>query len=156
MPQQPETADASSWHRYFAMHCNNRAWALAVQERDPEEEAEMLNAAHASAYHWNLVGDEIHRMRAVMLLAEVHALAGLGDTALDHADRMRDFFLELEETPDWEIAFVHTVHARAAAVAGDPELHQSSYEAAERAIEDIADAEDRRIVLETFDQVPRP
>jgi len=156
MPQQPETSDAASWHRYFAMDCNNRAWALAVQDRSAEEDVEMLNAAHASAYHWNLVGGEIHRMRAAMLLAEVHALVGLGESALDHADRMRDYFLDLEETPDWELAFVHTVHAHAAAVAGDAALHQASFEAAEQAIEDIADAEDRRIVLETFDQVPRP
>lgn len=156
MPQQPETADAGSWHRYFAMHCNNRAWALSVQDRGADEDTEMMNAAHASAYHWNLVGDDVQRMRAAMLLAEVHALLGLGDTALDHADRMRDFFLDAVDTPDWELAFVHTVHAHAAAVAGDAEVHQASYDAAELAIEAIADAEDRRIVLETFDQVPRP
>lgn len=156
MPHQPETADADSWHRYFAMDCNNRAWALAVQERSAEEDDEMLNAAHAAAFHWNLVGDDIHRMRAAMLLAEVHALVGLGDTAFDLAERVRDYFLDTADTPDWEIAFVHTVHAHAAAVAGDAEQHQASYEEAERAIEAIADAEDRRIVLETFDQVPRP
>lgn len=155
MPQLPEDTDATSWHRYFAMQSNNRAWALAVQDRSEAEDMEMLDAAHASAFHWNVAGDEIHRMRAGMLLAEVHALLGLGQTAFDHAERMRDFFLD-RETPDWELAFVHAIHAHAAAIVGDADGHEASYAEAERAIEAIADPEDRRIVLETFDQVPSP
>ena len=155
MPHQPDTTDPHSWHRYYAMDCNNRAWSLAVQDRTTADDEEMLNAAHASAYHWNVVGDEIHRIRAKMLLAEVHALLGLGETAMRHADEMRDYLLD-RDAPDWEIAFVHTVHAHAAAAVGDADQHQSSYEAAEQAIEAIEDPEDRRIVLETFDQVPAP
>jgi hypothetical protein len=31
----------------------------------------MLDAAHASAWHWAKVGSELNRMRATLLLAEV-------------------------------------------------------------------------------------
>jgi hypothetical protein len=53
-----------------------------VQTRSAAEDQEMLNAAHASAWHWAGVGTELNRMRATMLLAEVHALLGLGQSAL--------------------------------------------------------------------------
>jgi hypothetical protein len=70
--------EATAWHRRFAAAGNNRAWDLSVQSRNPAEDHEMLNAAHASAWHWTTVGSELHRMRATMLLAEVHALLGSG------------------------------------------------------------------------------
>ena len=69
MPQIPESADLSDWHRFFAADCNNRAWALSVKERTSEEDIELLTLAHASAMHWDAVGNELNRMRAKMLLA---------------------------------------------------------------------------------------
>ena len=89
------------------MHCNNRAWALSVQSRTPMEDREMLDAAHTSAYHWAQAGTELNRMRATMLLAEVHALLGHGTTAMSLATEMRNYFLGRSDTPDWELAFTH-------------------------------------------------
>ena len=155
MPHTPEDNDPSNWHRYFAIESNNRAWKLAVQEGSPDQDMEMLNHAHAAALHWGVVGTDLHTMRARTLLAEVHALLGFGDSALALAVEIRDYFLG-RETDDWELAFVHTIHAHAAAVAGDAEGHEASYRAARSAIDAIADEEDRKIVMETFVQVPAP
>lgn len=156
MPHVPSDNDPDQWHRYFAMESNNRAWQLAAQSSRTDEEAmEMLDAAHASALHWGVVGTELNAMRAKMLLAEVHALRGFGDSALELATAMRAFFLA-RETDDWELAFVHVIHAHAAAVAGDSQRHRESYAAAQTAIDAIADDEDRDIVLQTFNQVPAP
>lgn len=156
MPHLPEDTDPKTWHRYFAIENNNRAWDLAAKNgRSADEAMEMLNAAHASALHWGFVGNDLNNMRASMLLAEVHALMGFGESALALAGQVRDYFLN-RETDDWEIAFVHTIHAHAAAVAGASELHGDSYAAARSAIAAIADDEDRKIVMQTFDQVPAP
>ncbi len=156
MPHIPEDTDPNSWHRYFAMESNNRAWELAAKSgRSPQEAAEMLNAAHASALHWNVIGTELNHLRAKTLLAEVHALCGFGASALALASEAKEYFLE-RETEDWELAFVHTIHAHAAAVAGEAELHRRSYADATQALADIADEADRRIVQQTFDQVPAP
>lgn len=57
------TEDSPDWHRYFAATTNNRAWELSVKERTAREDQEMLNAAHASAYHWSAVGTTAARMR---------------------------------------------------------------------------------------------
>lgn len=138
------------------MQCNNRAWALAVQPRSPEEDREMLDAAHASAWHWARVGTELNRMRAMMLLAEVHALLGHGATSMGLAAEMRAYFLANEETPDWELAFTHAIYAHCAHAAGETEAYGAAYREAARALAAVADEEDRRIVAQTFRQVPVP
>ena len=156
MANEPTDLKPESWHRYFAIENNNLAWGLAAkQTRTPEEAARMLDSAHAASFHWGEVGNELNVMRAKTLLAEVHALLGFGQSALDIADEVRGFFLE-RETDDWEIALVHAIHAHAAASAGARDQHRESYLMAQNAFENIADEADRRIVLETFDQVPEP
>ena len=146
---------ATAWHRRFAAAANNRAWELSVRTRDAAEDQEMLNAAHASAWHWTKVGTELNRMRATMLLAEVHALLGLGQSALAHAEEMRTYFLGVQ-SPDWEIAFVHVVHAHAASAAGETEKHRASYELAVAAFGALSNAKEQAIVASTFGHVPKP
>ena len=156
MATEPDNTDPASWHRFFAIEANNLAWDLASKtQRAPEESARMLDAAHAAAWHWTKVGTELNAMRAKTLLAETHALAGFGESALALSEEVRQYFLG-RDTDDWEIAIVHAIHAHAAAVAGATRAHATSYAAAQRAIADIADDEDRKIVLQTFDQVPQP
>ena len=154
MPHLPEGPDPLQWHKFFAMECNNRAWELAVTARSPEEDLEMLNAAHASALHWAALKTELNDMRARMLLAEVHSLLGMGASALKYANEILSYFSS-RETDDWELAYAHTIHAHAAATAGEEQLHKTSYAAAVKAVEAIADEEDRKIVLQTFGQVPQ-
>jgi len=155
MPHVPEQADPALWHRYFAMDCNNRAWDLSIAARGADEDDEMLNAAHAAAFHWRFAGNELNHMRATMLLAEVHALRGLGRTAFAYATKMRSYFLG-RATPDWEIAFTHAIHAHAAYAAGERELHRRSYDEAVRTVAAILDPKEREIVEQTFAHVPRP
>ena len=155
MPPVPADFEPDSWHRHFAIESNNRAWDLAVALRTDAEDQAMLNAAHASAWHWNFVGTELNQMRAKMLLAEVHALLGLGSSALSYATEMRGYFLA-NEAPDWEISFTHTIYAHACLVAGDKDRFRKAYRSAEQAISLIADEEDREVVLKTFNQIPDP
>jgi hypothetical protein len=71
------------------------------------------------------------------------------------AEEVRAYFRD-RETDDWEIAFVHTIHAHATAAASDASAHRASYQRAITAIAAIADEEDRAIVMQAFDQVPKP
>lgn len=143
-------------HRHFAIECNNKAWALAEAPEAEARRDELLNLAHASALHWQAIGTDLEAMRATMLLANVHAQLGLAASALSYAQRMRNYFLGQSATPDWEIAFVHTIHARACACAGDATGHADSYARARAAIAAIADPQDKAIVLITFERVPVP
>jgi N-acetylglutamate synthase-like GNAT family acetyltransferase len=141
--------------RQHAMKCNNRAWELSTSQRTPVENREMLDAAHAAMWHWTQIGTELHRMRATMLLAEVHASLGLGKTALVYADEMRAYFVE-NGAPDWELAFTHAVYAHATHAAGKLNEHRMAYAQAAAALEAVKGEEDRAIVEKTFAQVPRP
>jgi hypothetical protein len=95
-------------------------------------------------------------MRATMLLAQAHAMAGFGASALAYADEVRSYFLGMPGTPDWERAFVHTVHAHAASIAGSAEQHAQSYVQATKALAAIADDKDRSIVERVYRNVPAP
>ncbi len=156
MQNTPQDTQPESWQRFFASAANNQAWQLAEDYADPTTAIALLNAAHASAFHWRVVGTELNHMRASMLLAHAHTLVGHGRTALALAEEVRSYFLARMDTPDWDLAFVHTIHAHAAHVAGAPHLHALSYAAATRALEAIIYAEDRDIVLKTYRQVPAP
>jgi len=155
VPDASVTDEAAASHKRFAMSCNNRAWDLATAHRSAAHEREMLDAAHASAWHWSQVGTELNRMRATMLLAEVHALAGHGALAMTYAREMRSYFLG-RDTPDWELAFTHAIYAHAAHASGDATEHRAAYRMAVAALDAVADADDRAIVARTFEQVPAP
>jgi len=155
MSTSPDDAQSAEWHKRFAASCNNRAWDLAEQARTKAQDREMLDAAHASAWHGSQVGTELHRMRAQMLVAEVHALLGMGPSAYVLAEEMRGYFLA-RDTPAWELALTHAIHAHAAYAAKRPEEHRRSHAAAVAAIEALTDAEDRVIIDKTFSQIPPP
>jgi hypothetical protein len=151
-PLTPE--EIASRHRYMAVEANNLAWQLSVADRTPEEDQEMLNSAHASAWHWSIVGTELNHMRATMLLAEVHALCGMGQTAYVYARRMYGYFTS-RETEAWEMAFTYAIHARAALAAGYIDAYRVSYEHAVALIANLSDV-DRPIVEMTFKSIPKP
>ena len=156
MPKFPDNNDPENWHRYFAVECNNRGWALVENpNRSLAEADEMLHAGHAAAYHWSKVGNDLNNVRAQTLLAEIHALRGFGASAVSLSTLARDYFLA-HDTEDWEIAFAHTIHAHACFAANLPQEHRKSFAAAKDAIASIQDDENRNIVLKTFNQVPEP
>jgi hypothetical protein len=150
------TTEFEEWQKKTAMTCNNRAWSLCEQSRTAGEDLEMLTTAHAAAYHWAQVGTELNHMRALALLAHVHAFLGHGALAFSMGTQMRDYFLARKETPDWELAFTHAIYAHCAHAAGKVELRDKSYQHAATALAAIADAEDREIFLKTFSQIPAP
>ena len=66
MNSSPNEVEVRRFHRYFAIDCNNLAWNLSTSNRNEELNMQMLDAAHASAYHWKMVGNELNVMRSKM------------------------------------------------------------------------------------------
>src|SRR5687768_9557039 len=63
--------------RWFAVELNNLAWDLLDKPgRTNDETNRMLHAAHASVHHWLAAGNELNRLRGMVLLANVYASAG--------------------------------------------------------------------------------
>ena len=115
----------------------------------------MLDAAHAAAFHWSKVGTEINGARAAMLLAQVHALLGHAELAMQHANACFTNVTS-RESPEWELAFAHAVLAHAASVAGNTELHSRHFTLAKQIGQALPDAEEREIFQATFCRVPVP
>ncbi len=80
MPQQSTDSELKDWQKRFAAMANNRAWELSVLERTAEQDQEMLDAAHASAWHWGAV--ETHRVAYQAAKIALHAIADDEDRAI--------------------------------------------------------------------------
>jgi hypothetical protein len=156
MTEAPEEEQRRSWRRRFAAEANNRGWALAEQgTRTAREDAEMLDAAHASAFLWSAIGTSRNEALADLLLAQVHALLGHGASAQGHAQRALAHFSAHDGQP-WELAFAHAVLAHAAHARGLPPLHREHWQQAVAAAGGITNDEERRIFDATFRTIPHP
>lgn len=156
MPAEQNPEEIAQSHRWHAIECNNIAWSLAENTtRSAGEDEEMLNAAHASAFHWAIIGTELNQVRAKLLLGEVHALLGNGQTALAYARQNYDY-IKSHDQPDWEVAFAHAVLAHAAYAAGEADLYQCQYAKARELGQAITDSQEKEIYFRTFNLIPGP
>ena len=155
MSAQPSAEDLQQWHRFFGVECNNAAWQMTLDAASTRDNKAMLNAAHASVYHWLHVGTELNKMRGYALLAHVHAFCGHGATALDYINEVYAYFTQ-NETESWEHAFTHMIRAQAAHAAGDRDLHIRAYATAKDIIDGMPEGEDKEIVMMTWVNIPAP
>ena len=102
MNDKPTPEEVATWQRRLASQANNRAWALSESSaRSPEEDEEMLQAAHAAMYFWKIVGTPNNRAHAAQLLAHVYALLKLPNPANHYLAQSQPFFMQGDCAP-WE------------------------------------------------------
>jgi tetratricopeptide (TPR) repeat protein len=74
------------FHRKIAATCFNQAWDyLEMKDRSEEDERQMLHLAHASRYHWGVVGTPRNRAVADWQLSRIYADLGQPQLALQFA-----------------------------------------------------------------------
>ncbi|MFM8771689.1 MAG: hypothetical protein ACKOE4_06675 [Candidatus Kapaibacterium sp.] len=151
----PDSNDPLKWHRYFAVEANNSAWQHTLDSADERNVLDILTHACVAAFHWSKCGTELNEFRANVLLAHAHAYCGHGATALEYVARYRAFMQD-NEVEGWEKPFASMIHAQAAYVAGDSQLHAEMYEESAGLIEGIADPGDREVVELTWANIPKP
>jgi hypothetical protein len=130
--------------RQLAAALYNEVWRLMeTPNRRPEQDVEMLHAAHASRYHWGRIGRPVNLARGEWLCARVYSVLGRGEPAVWHARRCLEVLTEFGGGEDWDLAAACEGLARAYAVAGDLESSKSWIEKSREAIGQIVDADDR-------------
>ncbi len=140
--------------RTLAAALFNRVWTLMEQEsRTEAEDAEMIHAAHASAYHWMQVGKPVNRARGEWQCSRVYAVLGLPAPALFHAQKVLDI-CEREGIGDFDLAFAYEALARATSLAGDTSEARRWAELARAACEQVAEEGEREIVLADLETLP--
>jgi hypothetical protein len=142
-------------HRRLGVELFNRVWdLLGLEERTPEQDAEMIHAAHASAYHWSRVGEGPRLARAEWQCSWVYAELERAEPALYHARRCeavcRQYADELE---DFDLPAMHEAVARAHLVAGNREEALHRLRLARELCAAIADPEDREIIEAQIDSI---
>jgi tetratricopeptide (TPR) repeat protein len=76
------------FHRKSAAAAFNKTWDYLEQKhRSSEDDAEMLQLAHASRYHWGLVGTPLNQAVGDWQISRVYASLGQADLALRYAER---------------------------------------------------------------------
>ena len=140
--------------RQLAVDLFNEVWGLMERDdRSATDDDRMLHAAHASRYHWGEVGRPEHLARGEWQISRVCTVLGRAEPALFHARRCLDVCVE-HGLGDWDLAYAHEALARAYQTAGDRELCVASRRDAERAAQDIADADDREHLERDLQTLP--
>jgi hypothetical protein len=142
----------SESHTKFAKWGNRKAWELLDKPSRTEEEADlMIEAAHASMYHWRAVGTAIHLQRGKWLLAHVFTILGDAKHALKYAnDCLKLTNAHKAELKDFDTAYAYESMARALALNDQMDEARKYHEMAVQAGEQIVDDEDRKIFVNDF------
>jgi hypothetical protein len=156
MSDNPTPDEAAIWQRRLASQANNRAWTLSESvSRTAEDDEEMLHAAHAAMFFWQVAGNRQNRARAALLLAHVHALLNMGMSARHYESEWQRLSVD-DAAEQWEVAIAHAVAANVAAANKAAEAHREHYAEARRTIDSLPNDEDRAILEATLRVVPVP
>jgi hypothetical protein len=132
-------------HRELGRSLNGLVWQLlARHDRTQEDDARMVDAAHASQYHWRVAGGP-PATRGEWLVSHVYAVLGRAEPALHHARRCLELAGAEPGVADFDHAYAAEAMARALACAGDLDQAAAWQARAAAAGAAVADDEDREI-----------
>ena len=116
----PEKYTLDEAHGKYARQTNGKVWNLLRQpHRSADENAEMIEAAYTSLYHWRFAGAKVNLQRGEWLIARVYTVLGQAESALRHAQRCLDLTnAHRDQMEDFDIAFAYEGRARALALSG--------------------------------------
>lgn len=136
-------------HRHFARSINREVWdLLELDSRDSQQDRLILDAAHASLYHWKQVGQAVHRQRGEWLLCRVHTALEQPAEAIRHAQRCYELTqAHPEQMEDFDLAFAEEAMVRALASSGELKQANIHWAHAKSLGDGINDDEDREIFL---------
>jgi DNA-binding transcriptional MerR regulator len=147
VPTPPPTLDPET-HRALGAGLFNRTWdLLEIEARTPLQDDEMVDTAHASAWHWRQVGLPVNQARGHWMCSRVYAVLGRGEAAVHHARRAWDTLAAGGEgIEDWDAPAAAEAMARALAVSGDLAGAAAWRHRAEEGLASVADPEDRKVI----------
>lgn len=134
-------------HRRLAVELFNGTWDLMEKEaRSDEDNLKMIHMAHASCYHWSLVGEPVNQARGEWQISRVYAILSQGESALFHA-KASLAYCEKEKIGDFDLAFAYEAVARANGILKDEEQKDCYLLLARKASLDIDKVGDRDYFL---------
>jgi hypothetical protein len=135
--------------RRLAAGLFSEVWRLLdLPKRRPEQDDEMLHAAHASRYHWGNVGEPVTLARGEWLCSRVYVVLKRPSSAIWHAHRCLELLTEFGGGESWDEAAAYEGLARAYALAGSKNERNAWLGKAREALKSIADPNEREPIEE--------
>ena len=132
--------------RRLAADLFNHVWTLLeTPQRTPQQDVEMIHAAHASRHHWAAAGTAVNRARGEWQISRVYSVLDRGEPALFHAQLCLDE-CSAAGIGDFDLAFAHEAKARALAVLGRHEEAAAEAAAAQELSAAVSEEDDRAIL----------
>ncbi len=145
--------DTKKTHRELAVELFNKTWALMdKKDRTQEETDHMIHAAHASRYHWGVIGEPLNWQRGEWQVSRVYAVAGRPQACLYHAQRCM-MVTETYEIGGFDKAFAHEALARAYSLMGDAEMMGKHLALGKELAERIEDKEVKDYLLSELNSI---
>ncbi|MBI3362023.1 MAG: hypothetical protein HY023_13045 [Chloroflexi bacterium] len=149
-----ETKPTIQQHRRLAIDLFNHVWTLLDKpDRTREENDDMIHAAHASRYHWGIVGAAVNLARGEWQVSRVYSVLKMPEPALYHARRCLDICLE-SHIGDFDLAFGYEALARASAIAGKTSDVEKYIAMAKQAGENITEQDDKELLFSDLKSIP--
>jgi len=153
MPEEDRITEQEA-HKRFAVNAFNLVWDLLGKEgRTQEEEDKMVNAVHASRFHWGEIGTPLEFERGEWQISRVYSVLNQPEAAKLHAQRCLDI-CEQNSIKDFDIAFAYEAMARANAVAGEQAEAEKYVQLGKEAGEQIAEKGNKDYFLSELKTIP--
>ena len=131
--------------RRLAAGLYNDVWRLMdLPKRRPEQDDEMLHAAHASRYHWGNVGGPVNLARGEWLCSRVYAVLRRPEPAIWHAQRCLELLTDFGAGENWDESAACEALSRSYSVAGNKDEKKAWLARAREALKSVANPEDRQ------------
>ncbi len=124
-----------------------------MKDRTREDDDKMVHAAHASRFHWSIIGTPLEFERGEWQISRVYSVLNKAQLALYHAKNCLEICKE-NNIGDFDIAFAYEAMARAYAVAGNKIESAKYIKLAKEAGEQIKEKEDRDLFFSELKTVP--
>lgn len=141
-------SDRFEGHKLFSTVCFNHVWDLLEMSSLTAEQTEtMIDAAHASRYHWRMRDDGTPRNIAVSSwqLSRVYAAAGRADEALRYGQQSLEACIEHDLAPFYR-GYAYEALARASILVPDRDAARRYAADARQALAAVEDAEERSML----------
>lgn len=144
--------ELSQAHRWFAIEANNQSWSLLeAATRSAADVDEIIDAAHAAAWHWRRVGSALNGVRAQTLLTTAYGVAGRGEAAARHAEKT----LKLSESvgsdqTTFNRAYAHGAASLAFRIVFRPKEAAEPYSVASEAAKQMTEREDKEVFTRLY------
>lgn len=143
----------SELHRKMAIELFNSTWELMEKmDRSEIENDTMVHAAHASRFHWGVVGTPTHFARGEWQISRVYTLVDRPEAALVHANKSLALCLD-NQISDFDTGFAYEALTRAYAGKGDKANVRKNLELSRLYAERVKKQSERKWLLDNICEI---